>query len=173
MGTRRIVLLATLVVLCAVGVAVAMAATGSHGHGGTVKAADDATFGSLLVSSSGMTLYHLTTEKPGSIACTGSCATVWPPLVLGSGAKVIAGSGVTASKLGTIRRPDGRLQVTYGGIALYRYSLDRKSGDVEGQGSQGIWYALTPAGTRAKAGTAPAPTTTTTMNSGGGYGYGG
>jgi len=170
MGTRRIVLVASLVLLGVIGVAVAIAATGSHGHGGTEKAAANTTFGSLLVSSSGMTLYHLTTEKPGSIGCTGSCATYWPPLVLDSGAEVKAGSGTTASKLGTIRRPDGRLQVTYGGIALYRYSLDTKAGDVKGQGSQGIWYALTPAGTQAKAGTVPA--TTTTMNSGGGYGYG-
>ena len=168
MGARRTVLVASLVLLCAVGVAIAVAATGSHGHGGTVKAADNATFGSLLVSSSGMTLYHLTTEKPGSIGCTGSCATFWPPLVLGSGAKVKAGSGATASKLGTIRRPDGRLQVTYGGIALYRYSLDKKAGDVKGQGVEGIWYAVTPAGTLAKAGTAPPPPTTTTT--GGGYG---
>jgi len=174
MGTRRILLLGLLLLLAVIGVAVAMAATMSHGHNGTVKAAHNATYDSLLVSSSGMTLYHLTTEKPGSIACTGKCATFWPPLVLSGNAKAKAGSGVTASKLGTIKRPDGHTQATYNGIALYRYSLDKKAGDVKGQGVEGIWYAVTPAGTLAKAGTTPPPTTTaTTTTTGGGYGYGG
>ena len=107
MGTRRILLLGLLLLLAAIGVAVAMATTMSHGHSGTVKAAHNATYGSLLVSSSGMTLYHLTSEKPRSITCTGKCATFWPPLVLSGGAKLKAGSGATASKLGTIKRPDG------------------------------------------------------------------
>ncbi len=169
MGTRRVLLLVSLVLLAVVGVAVALAATMSHGHGGTVKAASNATYGSLLVSSSGMTLYHLTSEKPGSIACAGKCATFWPPLVLNAGAKVKSGSGVTASKLGTITRPDGRLQVTYNGMALYRYSPDKKAGDVKGEGVEGSWFAVTPAGTLAKNGMAPPPTTTTT---GGSYGYG-
>ena len=172
MGTRRILLPVLLVLLAAVGIAVAMAATMSKGHTGTVKAAKNATYGSLLVSSSGLTLYHLTSEKPGSIACIGTCATVWPPLVLSSSAKVKSGSGITASKLGTIMRPDGRLQVTYNGLALYRYAPDKKAGEVKGQGVGGVWFAVTPAGTLAKAGAVPpAPTTTTT--GGGGYGYGG
>jgi Uncharacterized protein conserved in bacteria len=165
-------LLGLLLLLAVIGVAVAMAATMSHGHNGTVKAAHNATYASLLVSSSGMTLYHLTSEKPGSIACTGKCATFWPPLVLSVNAKAKAGSGVTASKLGTIKRPDGHTQVTLNGIALYRYSLDKKAGDVKGQGVEGIWYAVTPAGTLAKAGTTP-PATATTTTTGGGYGYGG
>ena len=148
-----------------------MAATMSHGHGGTVKAAHNAAYGSLLVTPGGMTLYHLTSEKPGSIGCTGQCATAWPPLLLSGNAKVKAGSGVAATGLGTIRRPDGRLQVTYDGIALYRYAADRKAGDVKGQGVEGVWFAVTPAGTLAKAGTVPPPQTTT---GGGGdsYGYG-
>jgi hypothetical protein len=61
-----------------------------------------------------------------------------------------------------------------GQSALYRYSLDKKAGDVKGQGVEGIWYAVTPAGTLAKAVTTPPPTTTaTTTTTGGGYGYGG
>ncbi len=84
------------------------------------------------------------------------------------------GSGATASKLGTIKRPDGHTQVTYNGLALYRYSADRKPGDVKGQGVEGNWFAVTPAGTLATAATTPPPTTTaTTTTTGGGYGYGG
>ncbi len=168
MGTRRALLIALLVLLAAVGVAVAMAATMSHGHSGTVKSTSNATFGSLLVTSNGITLYHLTSEQPGSIGCTGTCATSWPPLLAGT--KIKAGSGASASKLGTIRRPDGSLQVTYDRLALYRYAPDTKAGDVKGQGAGGVWFAVTPAGTLAKAGaTPPAQTTTTT---GGSYGYG-
>ncbi len=171
MSTRRVLLLVLVVLVAAAGVAVAVAATRSHGHGGTVKASDNPTYGSLLVSSSGMTLYHLTSEKPGSIACTGQCAAAWPPLVLNAATKVKAGSGVTASRLGTIRRPDGRLQATYYGLALYRYAQDAKAGDLKGEGAEGIWFAVTPAGTLAKSAMTPPPQATTT--SGGGYGYGG
>jgi Secreted repeat of unknown function len=58
---------------------------------------------------------------------------------------------VTAAKLGTIKRPDGRLQVTYNGLALYRYDDDKKAGQAKGQGEAGIWYAITPAGKITKA----------------------
>jgi len=61
-------------------------------------------------------------------------------------AKPTAGPGVTASKLGTIRRPDGGLQVTYNGLALYRYAPDRRAGDVKGQGLEREWYAIAPTG---------------------------
>ena len=91
--------------------------------------------------------------------------------MLSSSAKVKSGSGATASKLGTIMRPDGRIQVTYNRLALYRYSSDKKAGDVKGQGVGGVWYAVTPAGTLAKAGAVP-PMPATTTTSGGGYGYG-
>jgi predicted lipoprotein with Yx(FWY)xxD motif len=166
MGTRLRRRLLPLVLLVVVGVAVAGAAAMTPG--GTVKAAKNSKYGSLLVSSSGMSLYHMTAEKPGSIKCTGGCATFWPPLLLSGGAKPTAGSGVTASKLGTIKRPDGHIQVTYNRMALYRYSLDKKPGDVKGQGVEGIWFAVTAAGKLAKAGTT-APATTTTS---GGYGKG-
>ena len=166
MGTRLTRRMLPLALLVVVGVGTAMAATLTQG--GTVKAAKSSTYGSLLVSSSGMTLYHMTAEKPGAIKCTGGCATFWPPLLLSGNTKPTAGSGVTAAKLGTIKRPDGHIQVTYNRMALYRYSLDKKPGEAKGQGVQGIWFAVTPAGKLAKAGaTAPATTTTT---SGGGYG---
>jgi Secreted repeat of unknown function len=53
-------------------------------------------------------------------------------------------------------------------MALYRYSLDKKPGDVKGQGVEGIWFAVTPAGKLAKAGASATAATTT----GGGGGYG-
>jgi predicted lipoprotein with Yx(FWY)xxD motif len=110
--------------------------------------------GTILVTKQGMTLYHMKSEKHGQINCTGSCAKLWPPLTAGGGAKVIAGPGVSEAKLGTIKRPDGKVQVTYNDLPLYRYSGDLKPGETTSQGLNGFWYAITPAGTMTKTDTA-------------------
>jgi hypothetical protein len=88
--------------------------------------------------------------------------------VISPRAKPLAGRGVTASLLGTLKRPAGRLQVTYRGLRLYLFSGDTKPGQVNGQDVGGSWHALTPAGvavTKATAGsmtpTTPAASTTT------------
>jgi predicted lipoprotein with Yx(FWY)xxD motif len=118
----------------------------------TIKAATSSALGTkILVSSSGLTLYHYVPEKKGTVKCTGACAAEWPPVLAAGSARPVAGAGVTAAKLGTIKRPDGRLQVTYNGLALYRYADDKKGGQAKGQGEAGIWYAVTPAGTVTKA----------------------
>jgi predicted lipoprotein with Yx(FWY)xxD motif len=93
-----------------------------------------------------MTLYHFTLDKGRKLACKGSCLKFWPPLLLKRGAKPTAGTGVAKAKVGTIRRPDGRLQVTYAGFPLYRYVGDVKRGDAKGQGVQKAWFVVTPAG---------------------------
>ena len=100
----------------------------------------------IVVSQTRRTLYHLTTEKGKKFVCTGGCATIWPPLTVPKGAKLVAGPGITRSKLRTIKRPDGRIQVTYYGLTLYRYSGDSKAGQTNGEGIQNIWYAISPAG---------------------------
>lgn len=113
----------------------------------TVTAVKNATLKtSILVDQAGMTLYHLTAEKGKAIGCSGACAKIWPPLLLAKGTKAKAGAGITAAKLGTVKRPDGHLQVTYAGLALYRYSGDGKPGDAKGQGFQHVWYAISPSG---------------------------
>ena len=71
--------------------------------------------------------------------------------------------GITKSQLGTIKRPDGRVQVTYYGLTLYRYSGDSKAGQTNGEGIQKIWYAISPTGRLVKKGS----------SGGGGYGGGG
>src|SRR5260370_15765768 len=72
----------------------------------------------IFVTGSGITLYENTTEQKGKIHCTGSCRTAWPPLLVPAGSKVTAGAGVSQSKLGTLKRPDGGSQVTYKGVPL-------------------------------------------------------
>ena len=112
----------------------------------SVHSTQNTALGKILVSASGRTLYHDSLEKQNLVKCTGACAAEWPPLVIAAGAKPVAGSGVTASMLGTVKRSDGKLQVTYGGKPLYLFSGDKKAGDVKGQGTGGIWHALTPTG---------------------------
>jgi predicted lipoprotein with Yx(FWY)xxD motif len=100
----------------------------------------------VLVTADGFTLYHLTAEKKGKIACIGPCASLWPPLLLPTSGKATAGRAISAGKLGSIKRPDGRKQATYAGLPLYRYSLDKKPGQAKGQGDSGIWFAIAPSG---------------------------
>ena len=65
-----------------------------------VSTVKNSKLGTLLVS--GKTLYTL---KASKTACSTSCLKVWPELVLPKGVKkATAGSGVSASKLGTISR---------------------------------------------------------------------
>ena len=105
----------------------------------TVSTTKNAKLGTILVS--GKTLYTL---KPGSTACTAACLKVWPPLVLPAGVtKAKAGSGVSAAKLGTVKR-NGAVQVTYGGKPLYFFVGDTAKGQVNGVVSDtwGKWSAV-------------------------------
>ena len=102
--------------------------------------------GTVLVGGTGLTLYELDTESGGQIMCTGACRTSWPPLLLPAGVTTATpGPGVTGT-LGTITRPDGGRQVTYNGRPLYLYSGDQSPGQANGQGIQGVWFAMTPSG---------------------------
>ncbi len=93
-----------------------------------------------------MTLYHLTAEKGKKVVCTGACVQFWPPLVVKKGAKLTTGTGLNPKMLGTIRRPDGRYQVTYAGFALYLFATDKKPGQVNGEGVEKSWFAISPTG---------------------------
>jgi predicted lipoprotein with Yx(FWY)xxD motif len=111
-----------------------------------VHSAQNSALGKILVTASGRTLYHDSAEKKNVVKCLGSCASQWPPLLVAAGAKPVPGPGVSASLLGTVKRPDGKLQVTYAGLPLYLFAGDKKAGDVKGQGLSGVWHALTPTG---------------------------
>src|SRR6476660_4171195 len=63
--------------------------------------------GKVLVGANGRTLYLFTADKGKKSVCYGQCATYWPPLIA---SKPTAGAGLTASKLGTTKRKDGKLQ---------------------------------------------------------------
>lgn len=98
----------------------------------TVQVAANAKLGKILVDGAGKTLYLFEADKSTSSTCYGDCATYWPPL-LTTGAPE-AGTGVTATLLGTTTRKDGTKQVTYAGHPLYYVVTDRNPGDATGQG---------------------------------------
>ena len=153
----------------------------SSGSGGakaayTVSSAPVPGVGTVLVNGSGMTFYLLTSEMGGKITCTddNGCTKVWPDTELPSGVtQPIAGSGVDASKLSTVKGPSGSLYITYAGWPLYTFSGDSGRGQAHGQGINsfgGIWHPLTVAGTPVT-GAASGSSGSTTTSSSGGYGY--
>jgi predicted lipoprotein with Yx(FWY)xxD motif len=81
-------------------------------------------YGRILSDGRGFALYAFTKDGKGASTCSGACATAWPPYVVASSAR--ASAGVNASLLGSVKRQDGRLQVTYAGRPLYYYVGDRK-----------------------------------------------
>jgi predicted lipoprotein with Yx(FWY)xxD motif len=137
-----------------------LAACGGGGSGGTAYSPPAATpkaaaamtvkvsttkLGRILTDSNGRTLYLFEKDKGGASSCTGACASIWPPL----SATGVAGHGLAAAKLGSIKRPDGKTEATYGGHPLYTYAGDAKPGDTRGQGLDQFgaeWYVLAPSG---------------------------
>ncbi len=158
MSKRTLALAALVVVALASGSALAAS------KAGTTVALHKTSLGKVLAASSGMTLYLYTPDPKGKSVCNGACASAWPPLL--TKGKPRAGAGVRAKLLGTTRRSNGKLQVTYAGHPLYRYAGDSKAGQAKGEGVGGIWYVLSASGAKL---TGKHSGTTT----GGGYGGGG
>jgi len=140
--------------------AVALAAVALGTFGATAAAAPDATsartatvkiahsrLGKILVDSRGRTLYVLSADSARKSTCFGACAQNWPPLR--ASRRPTVGRGLRASKIGTIRRRDGKPQVTYNRHPLYRFVGDTRAGQTHGQGIVafgGRWSVVSPAG---------------------------
>jgi predicted lipoprotein with Yx(FWY)xxD motif len=119
----------------------------------TVKVGTINGTGRVVVTGRGLTLYHVASETKGAVNCAGACTKIWIPLT--ANGNPTAGRGLDAKKLGTRKRPDGIVQVTYFGYGLYRYANDAKPGDARSQGLGGNWFAVTPAGAVTTAATNP------------------
>jgi len=119
-----------------------------------VSVASASSVGAYLVGPKGMSLYMFApdTRGAGASTCTGSCATVWPPLT--TDGNPTKGPKVTAA-LSTFERGDGSTQVAAAGWPLYGYAGDSSAGDTNGQAldaNGGRWYLLGPDGTPLKTG---------------------
>ena len=126
--------------------AATLAIAGSNASGSRVGVGKSP-LGRILVDSKGITLYDFPPDKGTTSVCYGACAALWPPLT--TKGKPVAGPGVRAALLGTTKRKDGKLEVTYNGHPLYYFVSDRKPGQTTGQGLNqfgGPWWVISPEG---------------------------
>lgn len=120
-----------------------------------VQAGEHQSYGQYLTDSQGRSLYLFTRDTKDTSNCYDQCAQNWPPLLVRD--KAAAGKGVDGQLLGTARRRDGTLQVTYNGWPLYYFARDQKAGDTNGQGVGGVWFLVSPKGEAIKAAAAQQP----------------
>ena len=143
MGKTKVAVLVTLVVACALEATAAVASTNTSSS----ISLRTTTVGKVIVAANGRTLYLFGKDRNGKSACTGQCAAFWPPLI--TKGKPAVRAGAKASLIGTTRRADGRLQVTYKHHPLYTFAKDTKKGQTNGEGITafgGQWHAVSPAG---------------------------
>jgi len=156
--------------------ALAVAGCGGGGNNSTASSAppktasgqsaalgvENSSLGKILADSNGDTLYLFKKDAGSKSACTGACASAWPPLR--ASGKPTVGNGASASMVGTSPRSDGKPQVTYNGHPVYTFTGDQSPGDTSGQGVNAFgarWYAISAAGNQV---------TGTASSSGGGGG---
>lgn len=81
----------------------------------------------------GMTLYTFAKDSAGKSACNDKCAANWPPLKAEAGDKSMGDWTV-------IKRDDGTMRWAYQGMPLYTFVMDKKAGDMTGDGKMdGAW----------------------------------
>jgi predicted lipoprotein with Yx(FWY)xxD motif len=100
------------------------------------------------LAAGGRALYLFAADGAGTSTCTGACAEAWPPL-LTEGAATLADATLAAELVGSVRRDDGTMQVTYAGWPLYRYAGDAAAGETTGHGVDGFgaeWWLVSPEG---------------------------
>lgn len=125
--------------LAALALVIAAEAVASQPTKRVVKEAENATLGhTVLTTLKGKTLYSLSVEIHGKFICTGSCLSTWKPLLVPAGARPKG-----PVRLGTVKRPEGKTQVTYKGRPLYSFNGDSKPGEANGEGLKdvGTWHA--------------------------------
>ena len=136
-------------------------AAGAQAGSSTVVKTKHTSLGTILVTSSGGTLYLDAGDKPGHFACTGGCLSAWPPLrAVG---KLTAAGSAKQADLGKVKGPGGE-QVTYRGHPLYTFASDSAGNPTSGEGVGGF-YVVGPAGNEITKSTA----STTTSSSSAGY----
>ena len=116
---------------------------GGGGKAATVKTGET-DLGTILTGPDGLTVYAFDGDEEGESYCYDSCASTWPALTVAG--EAVAGNGLDSSKLGTIDRTEGTVQVTYGGHPLYYFASDSAPGDTNGQGVSDMWHVVSPEG---------------------------
>lgn len=115
-------------------------AEGDAASGGESVRVSGSAIGEILVDGGGNTLYAFTQDVDGVPTCTGDCAATWPAHVL-DGDPVLA-DGLDPEVFSLVDGAEGGQQLVAGTWPLYRFSGDANPGDVDGQGSGGVWFAV-------------------------------
>lgn len=134
-------------ILVAAALAAIMAGSDMAAGSRTSVVVKRSSFGRILFDGRGFVLYGFTPDQREKSRCTGACAKAWPPYIVKSRPR--AGPGVLAARVRTIRRADGRLQVTYSGRPLYYYVGDKRPGQILCQNVTefgGVWRVVRPSG---------------------------
>jgi predicted lipoprotein with Yx(FWY)xxD motif len=149
---RRVAGLSALLVALAVAGAGAGAAVSSPTQAaarsgtGTLKA-HSSRYGKILFDGRGRVLYLFARDRGGRSSCSGACAKTWPPFLTSGAPRALA--DVNAKLLGTTKRSDGTLQVTYAKHPLYYFKEDIKPGQIKCQNVSnfgGLWLVVAPNG---------------------------
>jgi predicted lipoprotein with Yx(FWY)xxD motif len=150
-----------------------VAAGASSGGGMTLTGASNPELGTIIVDSEGLTVYAFAKDQGTTSSCYGACAEAWPP-VLTKGSPA-SGEGAMSSQLGTTKRKDGTVQVTYAGHPLYTFVEDSKPGEANGNGATAFgaeWNALEESGSLVPASAEGEGEEESSSESSGGGGYG-
>lgn len=103
-----------------------------------------ATLGTYLIAYNGMTVYTYSKDTTSASTCYGTCATNWPPYLVGAEDNIQQLKAGVNGKVNTTIRTDGGIQMTYNGHPLYFYIQDKASGDTKGQNVGGVWFVVKP-----------------------------
>ncbi|WP_411104590.1 SCO0930 family lipoprotein [Streptomyces sp. cmx-4-9] len=109
----------------------------------------NAMLGHVVADAQGRTLYRFDKDSawPMKIGCVGACVDTWKPAAPVDKAKV---SGIAPELIGSVKRPDGTEQLTIDCWPVYSFTGDTQPGDIKGHNKQGLWFAVTEKGKKAK-----------------------
>jgi len=171
---KKLALLVSILAVATTGTLLALSAATAHPartaavHRAALKLRTGSLGKFLVDSRTGRTLYEFEKDSSRRSTCSGACAHNWPPVL--TSRKPSVGTGLKASKAGTITRANGSKQATYGGHPLYRFIGDSKPGDTTGQDVSAFgakWYVVAASGRKIDPEDAPAPSAPPTNP----YGY--
>src|ERR671934_210442 len=124
----------------------AVASSAASSTTAATVSAHSSRYGRILFDGRGRVLYLFARDRGGRSSCYGACAKAWPPFLTKGAPKALA--GVNAKLLGTTKRSDGTLQVTYAKHPLYYFSEDTKPGQIKCQNVSNFggtfWHLICP-----------------------------
>lgn len=91
----------------------------------------------ILANGFEQTLYSFDMDSETASACNGKCAEVWPPITISA-----EEAATLTGDLGSIARTSGLIQLTFKGMPVYLFNLDRVAGDIKGDGVGGVWHII-------------------------------